>query len=83
MGGLSGLPLMSFINSVPSLIVPSILIQGDKPRFAARLHHSGVMGTAEIKLATYAGGREAVGSAERPRNEQRTYVSAGPLSPMS
>jgi alpha-2-macroglobulin len=39
---------------------PSALTQGDKPRFAARLHHSGPRGEAQLRLALYAGGREQV-----------------------
>ncbi|MBX6312381.1 MAG: hypothetical protein IRY99_05595 [Isosphaeraceae bacterium] len=42
------------------LKVPSILTQGDKPRFTARVHHSGVASRIELRLATYAGGRDRV-----------------------
>jgi tetratricopeptide (TPR) repeat protein len=37
---------------------PSMLTQGDKPRFAASVHHTGVTGKLEVKLAVYAGGRQ-------------------------
>ena len=40
--------------------LPSVLIQGDKPRFLAKVHHSGVKGQLEVKLTSYAGGRERV-----------------------
>ncbi len=42
------------------LKVPSALTQGDKPRFSAEVHHRGVVGTLELRLTTYAGGREVV-----------------------
>lgn len=42
------------------LKTPSMLTQGDKPRFLGRLHHSGVKGKAEVRLVTYAGGAEKV-----------------------
>ncbi len=40
------------------LKVPAILTEGDKPRFAARVHHKGAAGKAEVVLKLYAGGRE-------------------------
>ncbi len=40
------------------LKAPAILTEGDKPRFAAELHHQGVKGQAEVRLTVYAGGRE-------------------------
>jgi uncharacterized protein YfaS (alpha-2-macroglobulin family) len=40
------------------LKAPSMLTQGDKPRFAAAVHHSGVSGTLNVKLVAYAGGRQ-------------------------
>ena len=42
------------------LKVPSALTQGDKPRFSAEVHHRGVVGTLELRLTIYAGGREGV-----------------------
>jgi tetratricopeptide (TPR) repeat protein len=42
------------------LKVPSSLTQGDKPRFIAQVHHTGVCGTLALRLATYAGGRDDV-----------------------
>ncbi len=42
------------------LKVPASLTQGDKPRFSAEVHHRGVRGTLNLKLATYAGGRDDV-----------------------
>jgi uncharacterized protein YfaS (alpha-2-macroglobulin family)/TolA-binding protein len=40
------------------LKAPASLTQGDRPRFVARLHHSGVTGAATVTLKAYAGGRE-------------------------
>src|SRR5262249_38248276 len=37
---------------------PAILTQGDKPRFAARVHHVGLKGQAKVTLKAYAGERE-------------------------
>src|SRR4029077_6446696 len=42
------------------LKVPSAVTEGDKPRFAAEVHHRGVAGTLELRLTIYAGGRESV-----------------------
>jgi hypothetical protein len=42
------------------LKLPAGLTQGDRPRFTARLHHLGVRGRAEVRLAVYAGGAERV-----------------------
>jgi prepilin-type processing-associated H-X9-DG protein len=42
------------------LKVPSSLTQGDKPRFVAQVHHSGVVGRLALRLAIYAGGRDEV-----------------------
>jgi tetratricopeptide (TPR) repeat protein len=42
------------------LKVPSSLTQGDKPRFIAQVHHSGVVGQLALGLAVYAGGRDEV-----------------------
>jgi tetratricopeptide (TPR) repeat protein len=42
------------------LKVPATLTQGDKPRFSAEVHHVGVKGPAEVRLAIYAGDREQV-----------------------
>ena len=42
------------------LKIPSSLTQGDKPRFIAQVHHLGVQGTVNLKLAVYAGGRDEV-----------------------
>ncbi|MEO6808597.1 MAG: MG2 domain-containing protein, partial [Isosphaeraceae bacterium] len=43
------------------LKVPSVLTQGDKPRFSAQLHHGGDgQGDATLRLAIYAGGRDQV-----------------------
>ncbi|MDX2036423.1 MAG: MG2 domain-containing protein [Isosphaeraceae bacterium] len=39
---------------------PSVLTQGDRPRFVARLHHQGVTGKAEATFTTYAAGRKLV-----------------------
>jgi len=39
---------------------PPVLIQGDRPRFSARVHHSGIRGKIEVKLAAYAGDRQQV-----------------------
>ena len=40
--------------------MPSSLTQGDKPRFIAQVHHSGVVGRLALRLAVYAGGRDDV-----------------------
>ena len=42
------------------LKVPGALTQGDKPRFIAQVHHTGIQGTAALRLAIYAGGRDDV-----------------------
>ncbi len=42
------------------LKVPSALTQGDKPRFIAQVHHTGVKGEVSLRLAIYAGGRDDV-----------------------
>jgi len=42
------------------LKVPVALNQGDKPRFVAEVHHSGVRGKVAIRLAIYTGGRDEV-----------------------
>ncbi len=42
------------------LKVPASLTQGDRPRFSARVHHVGVAGPVEVKLAIYSGERETV-----------------------
>lgn len=46
------------------LKTPETLIEGDRPRFVARVHHRGVTGKARLRLSIYAGGRETVS----PRN---------------
>ncbi len=47
-------------NFFVDLRVPSSLTQGDKPRFIAQVHHTGLRGTLSLRLATYAGGRDDV-----------------------
>ena len=42
------------------LKVPSTLTQGDKPRFSAEVHHVGIKGAVEVRLAIYSGEREQV-----------------------
>ena len=42
------------------LKVPATLTQGDRPRFSAEVHHAGIQGPAEVRLAIYAGDREQV-----------------------
>ena len=42
------------------LKLPAALVQGDKPKFAARVHHAGVKGVVNLALTAYAGGREQV-----------------------
>jgi prepilin-type processing-associated H-X9-DG protein len=42
------------------LKVPSSITQGDKPRLIAQVHHSGVAGQLNLRLAVYAGGRDEV-----------------------
>ena len=47
-------------NFFVDLKIPSSLTQGDKPRFIAQVHHTGVQGTVALRLAIYAGGRDDV-----------------------
>ncbi len=47
-------------NFFVDLKLPASLTQGDKPRFIAQVHHTGVRGTLALRLATYAGGRDDV-----------------------
>jgi alpha-2-macroglobulin len=47
-------------NFFVDLKVPSSLTQGDKPRFIAQVHHTGVLGKLALRLAIYAGGRDEV-----------------------
>jgi TolA-binding protein len=42
------------------LKVPGALTQGDKPRFMAQVHHTGLSGKIELRLTVYTGGREEV-----------------------
>ena len=42
------------------LKVPAALAQGDRPRFQARVHHTGATGAVALRLSVYAGGRESV-----------------------
>src|SRR5262249_20124942 len=42
------------------LKVPRSLTQGDKPRFIAQVHHTGVAGQLALRLGIYAGGRDEV-----------------------
>ena len=42
------------------LKVPATLAQGDKPRFSASVHHVGIKGAVDLKLAIYSGEREQV-----------------------
>ena len=42
------------------LRVPATLTQGDKPRFSAQVHHTGIKGLVEVRLAIYAGESERV-----------------------
>ncbi len=42
------------------LKVPATLAQGDRPRFAARVHHVGIKGAVEVALTIYSGDREQV-----------------------
>lgn len=39
---------------------PAVVTQGDKVRLIGRVHHAGVKGPVEVRLKTYAGGREQV-----------------------
>ncbi len=47
-------------NFFVDLKVPGSLTQGDKPRFIAQVHHTGVQGTVSLRLAIYAGDRDDV-----------------------
>jgi len=47
-------------NFFVDLKAPGSLTQGDKPRFIAQIHHSGVVGKLALRLAIYAGGRDEV-----------------------
>ncbi len=42
------------------LKTPAALTQGDKPRFVASVHHSGVVGAIKVRLSAYAGDRDQV-----------------------
>jgi alpha-2-macroglobulin len=42
------------------LKAPAALTEGDRPRFAAQVHHVGVSGSVALKLTVYAGGRDHV-----------------------
>ena len=42
------------------LKAPSALTQGDRPRFVAQVHHTGITGKVSLKLVSYAGEREQV-----------------------
>ncbi|HEX8200475.1 MAG TPA: alpha-2-macroglobulin family protein, partial [Isosphaeraceae bacterium] len=42
------------------LKLPSVLTQGDTPRFVAQVHHAGLRGPLALRLTAYAGGREQV-----------------------
>jgi tetratricopeptide (TPR) repeat protein len=42
------------------LKIPTALTQGDKPRFIAQVHHTGIKGEVSLRLATYAGDRDDV-----------------------
>ncbi|QEH33600.1 Outer membrane protein assembly factor BamD [Aquisphaera giovannonii] len=42
------------------LKAPGALTQGDRPRVIARVHHVGVIGTVDLRLTVYGGGREEV-----------------------
>ena len=42
------------------LKTPAVLTQGDRPRFIARIHHTGVRGQVELRLTVYDAGREQV-----------------------
>jgi uncharacterized protein YfaS (alpha-2-macroglobulin family)/tetratricopeptide (TPR) repeat protein len=42
------------------LKTPASLTEGDKPRFSAQVHHTGVLGKLELALKIYAGGAEQV-----------------------
>jgi uncharacterized protein YfaS (alpha-2-macroglobulin family)/TolA-binding protein len=47
-------------NFFVDLKVPTALNQGDKPRFVGQVHHTGVRGRLEMRLAIYTGGRDEV-----------------------
>jgi uncharacterized protein YfaS (alpha-2-macroglobulin family)/TolA-binding protein len=47
-------------NFLVDLKMPTALNQGDKPRFIGQVHHSGVRGRVEMRLAIYTGGRDEV-----------------------
>ncbi|WP_422927196.1 MG2 domain-containing protein [Singulisphaera sp. PoT] len=42
------------------LKAPASLTQGDKPRFVAQLHHTGLVGKVTLKLVAYSGEKETV-----------------------
>jgi alpha-2-macroglobulin len=42
------------------LKAPATLTQGDKPRFSAEVHHVGIKGAVEVRLAIYSGEKEQV-----------------------
>jgi tetratricopeptide (TPR) repeat protein len=47
-------------NFFVDLKAPASLTQGDRPRFIAQVHHVGIRGTVNLRLAIYAGGRDEV-----------------------
>ena len=47
-------------NFFVNLKVPGSLTRGDKPRFIAQVHHTGVQGAVALRLAIYAGDRDDV-----------------------
>lgn len=51
------------------LKAPSILTQGDKPRFSAQVHHAGVKGALKLQLKSYDGEKESVAVVEREIKE--------------
>ena len=42
------------------LKVPATLSQGDRPRFSAEVHHVGIKGNVDVRLAIYSGEKEQV-----------------------
>ena len=60
LAGQSTAPLTVRKSFFVDLKVPASLTQGDKPRFVARVHHTGVAGKLALGLTIYIGGREEV-----------------------
>ncbi len=60
LAGQTSAPLTVRKPFMVDLKVPASLTQGDKPRFVAQVHHTGVVGKLALRLSVYIAGREEV-----------------------